>query len=291
MSWVIGSITLPRNPNKIKIIPAADIKSLPLFTELPLLIPLGPSTRVLDIEGIISNPGDSLNVLKSNYIDPLQFYVETEVRYPFVICDDDMVDDSFWTVVYNAGTGIAAITPSDDAVNKSYGEDCWSAVTSGGTSYISWYLSHVFSPAVDLSKADFLSFRIYQSGAGASPVIRVQFNDKGAVDHSNKYYCDVTVTPDSWHREVTRADQWTLVGSVNLSAINFVWIEWLNWPLPYPFTTKIDRFVFGIGVLVNAPETRYDGIYIIKKFPWIETGGRITSLLYKMTLWSSDDYY
>ena len=78
MSWVIGTVTLPRAPSTVKLTHIAFIQEVDIVGD-PILISFGKKATALTIEGIIRVIGQNKSYLESNYITPLSDLVHTEV--------------------------------------------------------------------------------------------------------------------------------------------------------------------------------------------------------------------
>jgi len=289
MSWKIGDITLPFAPRRAIFKHEADLKTVPLLKRLPLILHLGPKAKVLALDGVLAEFGKTAADLESEYLIPLSKEVIKPFAAPRVIADDNQT--AFWTLnpVAAAVNELGSPWLSDDPTAY-FGKHSLGITTPTGTTYARWYISKLFDEPIDLSRCDFLSFACWHN-YGVDVTWRVQLTDKGGVDPSNKYYVDVTVSPTdlAFTRYVKRLDEFTKIGDVDWSRIDFIWCEHLTANLVGLF--RFDRFCAGIGVLVQAPHTRYDGVYVIKKFDYQEIGGRVAAFTYSLELWNVDDYY
>ena len=79
MTWVIGGITLPRDPSKITTKAVADVKAAGWPGKLPLLVSKGNKARILSLEGVIQEEGKDLTYLKTTYLTPFLNKLHTEV--------------------------------------------------------------------------------------------------------------------------------------------------------------------------------------------------------------------
>lgn len=71
MVWQIDTITLPKNPFRVKDTNPADSKPYPMPGTKPLIVSIGLEVRTLDIEGWLMEAGKTKAQLKTDYIDPL----------------------------------------------------------------------------------------------------------------------------------------------------------------------------------------------------------------------------
>ena len=275
MSWTIGGITLPRNPSKVKCKPAAEIKSVALLKQLPLLLPFGPATRVLTLEGWIQEAGKTAEQLATDYLIPFRDIVEKGMRFPQILGDDGMVASGKWAGVGWGSGSVAAAVLADDTTKKAFGLDSL-RLTIFSDIYHWSGAQRTFSPARDLSNLDFISCQVYGDYAGS---VAVELYDGSVTEEVSKAFASL-----NWYRKLFVLSDFTSVDLTNITRFR-IGVDTgggLTW---------LDRICIGVGVLVVGPGTRYDGIYILKQSPWEERGGVTRAFPYKMDLWCVDDYY
>lgn len=74
MSWVIGTVTLPRGPDRIMNEGPAKIDLLDISSELPIVIAEGFELENFTLEGLLHQTGYSLVQLEGSYLIPLRGY-------------------------------------------------------------------------------------------------------------------------------------------------------------------------------------------------------------------------
>jgi len=443
MSWKIKDVTLPLNPRRVIEKSIAELKAAPQPIGLPMLIHLGPKSRVLSLEGMLAEAGKTASDLETDYLVPLRNTVVRNPASPRLFRDDDLTeyftcegvhnitninsaDDltdwsnpsanltlSIDTTDYKEGTGcvrgdaatasgnttydiqynptgtwdwsirthiclylkyVLNETPAalrvyvyDSAGNFMYwdvplpGSNVWTArlhlafesptgtsetapdlssadrvrvalltaltvtgsvvlkvddldvdtcrvtslvyedvtdpVAKGknsvrvselvGTSG-SWgrfRLIKYFSPNIDLSRQDFFSFWLY--GGNYGNPFRILFLTPTWADG---YRYDLTDNFTGWKRFIIRKDEFSKFGdNPDWSNVSRLIIYNIGWNIGG--TWYFDRFCMGTGILLQAPDTRYDGIYVPKSFTYNELGGRVSAFEYTLELWCTDDYY
>lgn len=79
MSFIVGSVTLPRYPEKIQFRKAADIKTYRFPGALPLIISFGGKADVLIVEGKLQEAGQTKAQLLAGDVTDLEALVNTVV--------------------------------------------------------------------------------------------------------------------------------------------------------------------------------------------------------------------
>lgn len=79
MSWVIDTITLPRNPKTASMKYTTVTKTIPMPGTEALVVAMGRQPQVLTIDGLISEAGKTLANLETDYLIPLKNKVGTVV--------------------------------------------------------------------------------------------------------------------------------------------------------------------------------------------------------------------
>jgi len=277
MSWKIAEVTLPVNPTRAKVTPIANIMSIPSLIRSPIMIPLGPESRMLTLEGNIREHGQTVAYLETNYLLPLRVHTEKGIRFPYVIADENQ--SSFWSPQGWGSGSLGTPTLSDETVIVSKGINSLKAITGAGALATSG-VTKIFSQVLDLSLKDFMSMWWY--GTNNSMTITCDF----VTSSGNYYSVNFIDNFTGWLRKFWRIDEFSKTGSPDWASINWINITW-----DATGTFYLDRLVFGIGVLILSPGNRHDGIYVIKKFPFEEKGGITKSFAYKMDLLCTDTYY
>jgi hypothetical protein len=78
MVWQIDTVTLPKDPFRVKDTNPADSKATPLSAGA-IIVSLGLEARSLDIEGWLVEAGKTKAQLKTDYIDPLRAKLHSTV--------------------------------------------------------------------------------------------------------------------------------------------------------------------------------------------------------------------
>lgn len=283
MTFKIANITLPVDPEKLSVEIEKDLKAAEVYFEPPWIFDYGSGVKVLSISGILGEEGKLLSQIETDYLIPLENLSKKTMAFAVLIVDDDQV--SFWTLKkVTAGQNLIDVSLSDstDLVKKGSNSLRVNAVSS--TVCARWDIYHNYSPVKDFSKQDFVSWWWY--GRSTNTSLRIRFGPSyGATFFSYTWTDNFT----SWQRLFARKDEFTKVGSPSWSNIGAVWIGIYTDNVVADW--RLDRTCVGVGVLIEADDTRYDGIYNIKNFSWQELAGRIAHVMYKMDLYDVDDYY
>lgn len=277
MSWLIDELTLPVKPYKVKAKPAQKIKGVNLLKTMPLLLPFGPETFVITLEGWLYEVGKTINDIRNDYLAKLKLKALKPSAFPVVIADDDQF--AFWVAAQTGSGSLGLPTLSNEPVIKVKGDDALKVVVPAGSSQWS-FIKHAYSPARDFSKQQFLSYRLY--GLNNAGQIRLTWITD-TPDYFSKIFTDDFT---GWQRKVFRKDEFTKVGNGDWSSIDQVEIMWSTVGTRY-----VDRTCVGVGVIIVGPGTLYDGIYILRMSPWEEKKGYPNAIPYKLELWSCDDWY
>jgi len=95
MTWIIGGIALPLDPQSTRLQYAAEVKTLNYPGDLAMILSLGRKVDVLTIKGYITEPPKTKSELESTYILPLKEKVYREVT----ISAPDSRFDGKWILV------------------------------------------------------------------------------------------------------------------------------------------------------------------------------------------------
>jgi len=168
----------------------------------------------------------------------------------------------------------------DDATVVKKGEN---SLKISAASHRVW-IEKSFDPALDLEALDFVSF--WFKGANSGETFILWFDDGTG---ANRYEYSFIDNSTDWKRIVVRLDEFTKIGTISWKSISR--IVFYSAAAIITITIYFDRLVVGLGVLVEAPDSRYDGIYVPKKFDYQERGGQVAAFDYSLELWCVDDFY
>lgn len=284
MSFTLGTVTFPVNPRRVTVKQAKNIKSYMLMTQMPALLDLGPQTRVLTLEGFIAKAGKTAAELETDYLIPLTSMASKRAAIPMAVADDNQA--AFWVKREVSGT----LSIVDDAVDFRKGVNSlkWTCTPSAGTLDVG--VRKYYSSALDLSGQDFVS--LWLKGANKGGNFNVYFSIDAENTWTNRYSWSTTDNFTSWTRFVIRKDEFTVVGAPNWKNVTNILISYTGSGLgTASFNVWNDRFMVGVGYLLTAPGTRYDGIYAVNAFNYEEVGGATRMFNYIVELWFADDYY
>jgi len=276
----LGAFTFPIDPQVFKDQEARDLKKVHYYVDLPLILNMGPLSPRLRLKGALAETGKDASYAETNWLNPLNVMYDRPMSIPKVIADDDQFADTFWTVG-TSGSGVTGTpTLSDDtSVVQKNNNSLKIVVPSGSKAY--WYLSHTYSPVIDLSKADFFTYWWY--GANTGKDLRFWFKEGSAY-----FYYTRTENWTGWQRVLIRKDQFSTSGSpdwTNIDKVEF----WMLFAAAA--THYLDRTMVGVGYYFNAPGDRYDGIYNLKKMIIDESHKALAVFPFDIELWWVDDYY
>lgn len=275
MSWTIGGLTLPQDPENVKVMYAKNIADVALFRTLPLLINFGPLTPVLTLTGQIAEAGKDKATLETDYILPIRAMVWKGLALSRIIVEDTQT--SFWTAI---GGSL-----SDDSVDFVKGKNCLKAIVAN-TTYLEIY--HDYASNQDFSGQDFIS--IWIKGFNSGKTLRIHFWNEVYVSKANCYLYEITDNFTTWTRFVIRKSQFS--NYANPTGWDKIRCVMLSSQQPDTEATwRFDRIVVGVGHYVNGPDSRHDGVYMVKEFAIEERGGFMRNFPFVLTLWSQDDYY
>jgi len=277
--WHIGPVILPLNPSKVTVKQAAQVKSFGLMKKYPLLMHFGPQTKVVSLEGYLQDPNADL---ERDYIEPLLGMVAKPAAFHTRVFDEE---SGFWALeTITAATNSLAVSLADEASQVRRGNRSAKITATSGTVCARWRIRKNYAQAKDLSSRDL--FVMWWYGANTSCLFRVCLGD---FTNGNYYFFEFYDDFSGWARIVMPLMNFTSNGTPEWDNITDVWIEQMT--ENQIGTWYIDRTVIGVGQLVRAPDTRYDGIYLVNAFTYVEEGGILDSYSYKLELWWEDDYF
>lgn len=284
MTWTIGSVTLPSGPWYANTTSSQRTQSVTVYTEAPWIYPFGSDGRRLTIRGALSNSPLTRGSLEISYLLPLRRMVEKSSEFPYMLVDDEQTD--FWTLTTLAeGTELLTAAITDDTTTYQKGTVSLQMTMGAGTVCNRWYISHTFSSTRDWSNKDFICFWWYGNNSGCT------FEFWCGADWNEAYKIEWTDNWSGWQRQIYRLDQLSVrLGTPSWSDI--VKCAFEQKTSNQEGTWYLDRTVAGVGVYIDAPDTRYDGLYIPKKLETPEgVGTTPESLNYTMEFLWCDDYY
>lgn len=280
MSFQIGAVTLPVLPSEATYKKAQDSKTIRRLTALPIVLPLGPKTPVLSLKGKLWKEGFTAAQIESDYIIPFDGMVNKEAVFPRTIADDGQA--SFWTA-YAIGSGSYGISIADDSSTVKRGKNSLKMTIGAGPQQ--WVgVTKDYGSFQDFSKKDFVALWYYHSGTADYWYVRFMEDATGA----HCFYQTFSDSGTGWVRHFWRLDEFAVTGSPSWKKIRYIRIDS---PPTVGKVCYLDRTVLGVGRLIQAPDSRYDGIYIPTKFDFKEKGGFINVFDYDLELMSVDDYY
>lgn len=283
MSWTIGKITLPVNPNKISVKSPTIVQKNPVLSEAPWLFHMGPDTRQLQLKGIIWDGDASLDTLDTNYVIPLDRY--TQRAWAFDIPAMDINPTGNWVV-----TGGATIKNTGDRYVKN--GVSLRVVFNGATNRIYYEMDE----QTDMSNLNLVNIWIR---GGATNKFSVTFYNETYSGRTNGYRFYPNGGSSSWNQNTIAIS--TIDGSpaitntvgspVGWDKIRTIVIESSGSWNPGATAYHFDNLVIGFGWKVSAPRTIYDGIWTIKDFQHDEAGGDIHAYEYTLMLFDKNDYF
>jgi len=282
MSWTIGKITLPVNPNKISVKSPTIQQKNPVLTEAPWLFHMGPDTRQLHLKGIIWNEDDSLDTLDTNYIIPLDRY--TQRPWGIGIPVMDVNPSGNWTA---AGATIKN-TGNSYVKNKVSLHVVFNADTNR--------IYYEMAEQMDFGNLNIVSLWI--KGGLTNPFCVTFYNETYAA-RTNGYRFYPNGGASAWNQNIVAIS--TADGSPAITntvgtptgwdKIRTIVIESSGIWNPGATAYHFDAFIVGWGWKVSAPRAVYDGIWTIKDFQHDESGGDIHAYEYTLMLFDKNDYF
>lgn len=280
MTTKLGAVTFPLDPSSIRNQEARELKAIKVKVKLPLIFSMGPEVPIIKMKGILAEQDRDAEYAYTNWIKPLRDMYRRPMALPTLLGDDDMVAEGNWQV-YTWGTGSYGINISDDtSVVKKGNNSLRMDIIAGTNSNVG--VIRTYSPAQDFSKQDFVV--IWWYGANSGDTCQIRF----ITSSGNYYQKQWTDNFSGWQRLLYRKDEFSVIGSPSWDSIVDIVIETI------PSSTHVnylDRTVVGVGYFLDAPGTRYDGIYNMKKMLIDESYKAIAAFPYEIELWWVDDYY
>jgi len=280
MSWTFGRVTFPKPPNKVAFKSKLTSQKIPRFLEAPMLLHMGPDNKQISMEGEFFDNISPLSTIYSTYIEPIERYASTRM-----VIDLPLLGDAF-------GSGVTAQTSTWHEENTSmfkmtgndqvqYEKSVRVRFDGGGLIY------RDFDTNQDFKHHNFVS--IWHKGDNDRS-FQVTFYNEVESGKTNGYRFYFT-TDQTWEQAfiaISTADYTSsivnTVGSpTGWDKIRSIVIE----PSTSSGTANdywFDAMYVGQGWKLNAPGSRYDGIYTIMDWTIEEEGGNTRSLSWKLTL-------
>jgi hypothetical protein len=274
MSWVFGNVTFPKPPSKVAFKSALTSRKIPLFTEAPWIMSQGPDAKQLSLEGEFFEGTDNLDTIFTNYCDPIERYAST----PMII-DQPMMGDAYGSGTWHGeSVSLFKNTGSDYIKNE---ESIQVRFNAGGLIYRDF--------DADRSLLNYNLVSIWNKGDNARD-FKVTFYQEVEGSKANGYRYYLT-TATAWAQsfvsissgDFTTSIDGTVGSPTGWDKIRSIVIE----PSDGAGNTNdywFDAMYIGQGWKLNAPGSRYDGIYTITDWTVEEEGGNIRSLKVKLTL-------
>jgi len=276
--WKIGKIELPKAPNRIARKRVHVVQKIQTGIGTPWLFSRGRDAPTLTLEGYIFEGSKSLSVIEASYVDTIDKYLEKDLSYPSILLDDYTIDwVSHHTTIFESDSSDA--TKGDASIKVQFSD-------SAGK------ITRYFSSPRNYSKNDFVT--IWSKIANGYKYKLAFYSASG--DRSNGFIYYIQASNGAWHQDfigLTSDDydvyfdqvgtpSWEQIGMVEISpssaddaGIN-VWL---------------DALIVGVGLKLESPDGRYDGIYVVRDWETREEGGDIFSLKYRLNLYNTGDYY
>lgn len=280
MSWTLGKVTIPQAPSKVSKKTTASLKKIPFLVAYPWVMSMGADVTELQIEG--EAIGEINETLYTSYLRKLEKYTKQDMTVDEVLLDDSF-DVGVWTnsdasTFKNTGVqhvkgenSVNVVWGANDhkvyrdfATNKDFEHHNFASIWMKGETSKSFKIT--FYNEAFASKAN--GYRFY---ANCETAWTQTFVGRSSGD--NTVYISNTVgTPTGWDK--IRSIVIEPSTSVTAGAAYY-----------------IDAFYLGHGWKLEAPGTRYDGIYAINTFQVDESKGEVRSLTYKLTLLDKTPFF
>jgi len=286
MTWKIGPITLPINPREVVLQRSRDVKVRVTGRRVPLLLDLGLKAEKLVLKGFLAESGKTLAQIETDYLDSLVTMVARERGVRRRIADDDQI--TVWTInkVTDETTNNIAVSLSNATDLVKFGSDSLGIQAIAGTECSRWFLykNYTTDNPLDMARREFISFWWYGQNTGAS--LQLWLAHDGWTIRAKYDFLDNFL---GWKRFVVHKHEFTLDSGFKWDSITTIAIE--MWSQNIIGDWRLDRVMAGIGYLVEAPDSRYDGIYLPSRFDFREVGGRVRVLDYTLELIRQDEEY
>lgn len=267
MSWTLGKITIPQAPHKVAKKTIATLKKIPYLVAYPWVMSMGADATELQIEGEIM--GDINETLYTTYLDKLETYTRQNMVIDEVLLDDS-VDSGTWT-------GSATTT------FKNTGSQAVKFENSVFVDWASGYIYRDFGANKDFEDHNVVSIWVKGVTGGK---IKATFYNEAAMTNGYRFYASYGTGWTNTSIAKSSGDGSTYIS--NTVGTPTGWDKIRRVVIQQSGTgtkpnTYVDSFYIGQGWKLDAPGTRYDGIYAINTFE-IDEDEHIRSIAYKMTL-------
>lgn len=281
MSWIFGSVTFPKPPSKVAFKSALTTKKIPLFTEAPWLMHMGPDTKQLSLEGEFFEGEDDLDTVYTNYCTPIERYAST----PMII-DQPLLGDAYGSGTWHAETTTLFKNTGSDYVKQE--ESIQVRFGTNGLIYRDFDADRDFK--------DYKLVSIWHKGDNARPM-KVTFYQEveGSKANGYRYYFTTATVWGQSFVSISSGDFTTSIDDTVGSPTGWDKIRSVVIETSDGVTSTndywFDAMFVGHGWKLEAPGSRYDGIYTITDWTVEEEAGNIRSLNVKLTLADKTPYF
>jgi len=280
MSYTIGAVTLPSDTTEV--IPRYQkyTQEIPMYVMSPYIADYGSKIPTLTIKGFMTS-SSGIEALYTSHINTLIGYITSPAAFPAVLLDESPTAD--WTA-YTYGVGAYSITRAVDTTHHVIGkQSCSLTIGAGGSATVGIQRDYT-ATGRNWYENDFVSWCWY--GSASTQVWRITIED---IYGSWIYYNFADLGSTGWRRFFARKDNFSIgAGTIDWSKIRYVRVTCTPTATS---TTYIDRMCVGVGVFVDFPGARYDGIYLMNSAQFPEIGGQVNKVDFLIELVKMDDYY
>ena len=287
--WLLGNVAFPVAPKTVTYKAPANFKEITVVMEQPWLMSMGGGTPKLTLQGSMFGTSLTTEGVHSAYIKKITDYT----RLPQVV-DEPLLGD-----VANSGTWHSAgmnLFRSDSNEKVKYNVSLRTRFGAGDKFYRDFEdnKSFLYTP----------NFIIWAKG-DASQKFKVSFHNEvyasAVANGSNCRTMYVTAGNASWLQSIGAPSSANNAGSNVITAEEGTFAGWdkirsivVKPSGSYPTSTNdywFDAWYAAHAWELEAPGSRYDGLYSIADVEWKERGGDIHSLEYKITLLDKTKFY
>lgn len=278
MSYIIGAVTLPQEPQDV--IPKYQKlgKEIPMYITKPMVLNMGAKAPTLTVRGFML--GDDYDHIYASWAQTLRDYAIGPAAFPAILLDESPSTD--WNA-FTSGGGAYGISLVDDSTYYKVGsESARLSIGAGAADIVG--LRRTFSTARKFANNDFVSW--HWDGTTGSGEVIIKFYDS-SFNMKQYAYNDPGGT---WTRYVIRLDEFTSAsGTMDWDDVKIVEVTFNP---ASQNNVRIDRLVVGTGVLVDFPGTYDDGIYYVMGFQPQRRSRRGPAIIdYTLELMEFDEFY
>jgi len=240
----------------------------------------GPEVPIVKLKGVLAETNRDAAYAYTNWINPLRAMYRRSRAFPKMIADDDQV--AYWARRRDYVGGYD-ITLSDVTAKVAKGINALKmSITAGSYQVVGIRHDHGSGSEKDYSKNDFITWWWYGANTGETwyCYFRTTLTDRYNVSFVDNF--------TGWQRFQKRKAEFGSVGSPSWATIRYE--EFSTLPTQ-TYNAWLDRFVAGVGFYLDAPGSRYDGIYNVKRMVIDETHRLHNYFPYEIELWRVDNYY